>query len=128
MAAYADASALVKLVLPEPESDAMLRVAGDGPVLTSVIGRIELERAVRRMEEFDEARLAAVLAGVEILPVHVAISAIAGSLSPSNLRTLDAIHLASAIAMRDDLTAFYCYDERLADAAREHGLPVVAPR
>lgn len=56
-----------------------------------------------------------------------AIARAAGDLAPFSLRTLDAIHLASALARGPELDAFLTYDDRLAEAARSLGLPVVRP-
>lgn len=125
--AYVDASALVKLALDEPESPAMLRwyVESD-QVLSSRIGLIETRRATRR-HVFDEAQLEVVLRSVLVLEVDAATAKRAAEVGPTELRTLDAIHLASALAIGADLDAFVTYDDRLADAARALGLPVVRP-
>ena len=60
-------------------------------------------------------------------PSTLEIAARAAALNPATLRTLDAIHLATALELRDELTAFVCYDDRLSAAARDLGMPVVAP-
>ena len=127
--AYLDTSALVKLVRSEPESDA-LRASLETVEhrLTSMVGRIELERAARRLPaEGVEERLATTLEPLEILPLHVANAAIAGAVTPRSLRSLDAIHLATLLEVAAGIDAFYCYDLQLADAARAHGINVVAP-
>ena len=61
---------------------------------------------------------------IELSP---AISIVAASLQPVVLRTLDAIHVASALALGSELDAFVTYDDRMAEAARAIGLPVVRP-
>lgn len=125
---YLDASALVKLVLRERETHALESAIRDAAVCyTNVIGRIELERAVRRESLDEEGHLESVVARTEQVPLNVAIVAAAGVLPPRSLRSLDAIHLATLLAMRDEVDAFYCYDQRLADAAREHGIDVRSP-
>lgn len=124
---YLDASALVKLVLPELESVELRAALQGGPIMTSAVGRIEIVRACRRYDVFDPEIVSATLAATTILPFNVAIQAASAAVGPAQLRTLDAIHLATMLAARDDIDAFYCYDHRLADAAREHGIEVRAP-
>jgi uncharacterized protein len=68
------------------------------------------------------------LSMVALLPVDDAVLDVAGDLPPSGLRSLDAIHLATAISLGDDLGAFLAYDERLRQAALGHGLAVLDPR
>ena len=124
---YADASALVKLVVEEPESRAMNRWFVEARrVTTSRIGVIETTRAASRREH-DPVHREHVLDGVEVFEVDRVIGALAATLEPPHLRTLDAIHLATALALRPELDAFVTYDDRLADAARALGLPVVRP-
>jgi predicted nucleic acid-binding protein len=127
--AYADASALVKLGLHEAESDAFVAaVAGHDGLLTSVVGRIEFERAIRRASLADGERIIVdALENVEAVPVHVAISGLAGAIRPPRLRTLDAIHLATMLCLQEDLDVAFIYDERLAAAARAYGIDVRAP-
>src|SRR5690606_4974804 len=93
---YLDASALVKLVVREPESGALRRALLGGAALhTSIVGRIELERAARRSPVFEQQLVLALLATLEVLPLHVANAASAAAVLPAGLRTLDAIHLAT---------------------------------
>ena len=73
------------------------------------------------------AGIPAVMASVVVLPFDSRIATRAAAVGPASLRTLDAIHLASAVELGDELTAFVSYDERLLAAARDLGLPVVAP-
>ncbi len=127
--AYLDASALVKLVITEPESGALRASLEHVDVrVTSLLGRIEFERAARKYdEEGIEIRVSSTLAPLDILPLHAANAALAAVIAPAALRTLDAIHLATLLEISDEVDRFYCYDERLADAARDHGINVVAP-
>lgn len=124
---YLDASALVKLVLPEPQSQALLSELGhwQGHV-TSVIGAIETRRAASRAGAA-LARVDAILDRVSRLALGAGVQELASRLRPQELRTLDAIHLASAVSLEDDLGALACYDDRLAAAAALEGIRVVAP-
>ena len=125
--AYADASALVKLILPESDSAAMHRWYVEAErLITSRAGIIETERATRR-RAYDEDQKNLILRDVEILEVDADIGRVAASIEPPTVRTLDSIHVASALALGSELDAFVTYDDRLADAARAAGLPVVRP-
>jgi predicted nucleic acid-binding protein len=124
--AYADASALVKLILLEAESGAVHRWFTEAPrIATSRVGVVETIRASSRRIH-DVAHRDRVLEEVEIIDLGPAIATAAALHSPL-LRTLDAIHLATAMALMPDLDAFVTYDDRLAEAARAIGLPVVRP-
>lgn len=128
--AYLDASALVKLALPEAETRELLRFVGEWPErVTSALAAVEVVRAVRRSSRETLARHRAeqVLAAVYLLAVDDPLLDRAAHLEPATLRTLDALHLASALALGDDLGSFVVYDERLAAAARTFGLPVASP-
>ena len=124
---YVDASALVKLVILEPGSEAMLRWYIESErVVTSRVGLVETGRAARRRDH-DAIRLGRVLGSIEIIECDATIGERAAALPPATVRTLDAIHVASALELGSALDAFVTYDERLADAARMAGLPVVTP-
>ncbi|HUG31010.1 MAG TPA: type II toxin-antitoxin system VapC family toxin [Candidatus Limnocylindria bacterium] len=125
--AYADASALVKLIHIEPESGAFHHwyVAAER-VATSRVGVVEVDRAARRRTH-DAERRSYVLRNVDVIELGAAIGAAAGVVVPPALRTIDSIHIASALALGSELDAFVTYDDRLADAARSVGLPVVRP-
>lgn len=125
--AYLDASALVKLVIEEPESPALNRWYVEAErLVTSRIGVIETTRASAR-RDFEVAHRDRILSDMEVVEVLPAIASVAATLEPASLRTLDAIHLATALALVPDLDAFVTYDDRLAEAARAIGLPVVRP-
>ena len=118
---------MTKLALDEPASGAMRRWYVEATsVFCSRIGIVETRRAVARREH-DPAQLEIVLRSVEVIELDAAISRQAGTIGPSSLRTLDAIHLATAMQLGGDLGAFVTYDDRLASAARSIGLPVVKP-
>jgi hypothetical protein len=75
----------------------------------------------------DAPRTDLLLADVELVALSETLLEPAGRLPDPHLRTLDGIHLATALLIRDDIESLLAYDDRLAQAAREHGLPVVAP-
>jgi len=125
--AYVDASALAKLILDEPGSDAMRRWYVESErAVTSRVGVVEAYRAAARRPH-DPAHLDLILRSIEIVEFDAAIAKSAVSVGPPALKTLDAIHLASALAMLNELDAFVTYDNRLAEAGRAIGLPVIAP-
>jgi uncharacterized protein len=82
---------------------------------------------VARVPEAAGAQTSEALARLEIVELTAAIAHRAAGLQPARLRTLDAIHLASAVTLSDEIEAFVTYDARLADAARAVGLRVAAP-
>jgi len=125
--AYVDASAIVKLVLHEPETGPMVSWYAEADrAATSVLGVIETQRAVARRGH-DALHLRSVIAALVTLDLDGQIARLASTIQPSSLRTLDAIHLATAMTLGAELDAFVTYDDRLAAAAREIGLPVVRP-
>jgi predicted nucleic acid-binding protein len=126
---YFDTSALAKLVLTESETPrlvAWLDERGGVPRVSSSLARVELMRAVRA--EGDVAIRTATLLLVELdeMPVTTDLLDAAGALALP-LRSLDAIHLASALRIRAHLDAFVAYDKRLLTAADDMGLPVASP-
>jgi predicted nucleic acid-binding protein len=124
--AYLDASALVKLALKESESAAVQSFIDQmDEVLTSRIGIIETRRAVTRSVGSDTAADVP-LSSVAAIELDAPIAATAALLGPAALRTLDAIHIATALTLYH-LDAFVTYDDRLADAAQSLGLPVASP-
>lgn len=130
MAHYIDTSALAKLVTAEAESDALHDwIQKDDPTLVaSDLARTELMRAVRRVSPERAPLVRAVLDSLVLLKASSAIFESAGRLDPVGLRSLDALHLASALELGDDLESFVTYDDRLAEAARLQGLSVLTPR
>ncbi|MBW8060580.1 MAG: type II toxin-antitoxin system VapC family toxin [Solirubrobacterales bacterium] len=131
---YADASALVKLVREEPESDALRAYLADADLVSSELVLTEIPRAVRRaVAQEPELPLDRLLerAGqlIDVLalrPLDRGLLAGAGALAEPALRALDAIHVASAVDL-DPIEAFVTYDERQAAAARLAGLRTMAP-
>ncbi len=129
MACYLDTSALVKLVVEEPETQPLrtwLAAAERSPVSCD-LARTELLRAVRRAAPDHVLQAREVLEAITLVALSTAIFEQAGRLDPPLLRTLDALHLASALDLGDDLELIVTYDERLAQAARAHGLTTIAP-
>ena len=125
--AYVDASALVKLVVVETESLQMLHWYVESErVITSRVGIVETRRAADR-HPHDPDELRSLLTSVEVIELDQRVADRAASVGPMLLRALDAIHLATALELRESLGAFVTYDDRLADAARAVGLPVVRP-
>ena len=125
-----DSSALVKLVLDEPESAALetwLSSRAPLSVTASDLVRVEVVRAVARADSAGVPRARTLLAGVDLVPVSRDLLDVAADLGPPSLRSLDALHLATALSLGSALDAFVVYDERLAQAATQAGLPVVAP-
>ncbi len=129
MAFYLDTSALVKLVVAEPET-AALRLwieSADRDLVASDLARTELMRAVRRVVP-DRALLAReVLESVILVEVTTAVFEEAGRLQPADLRSLDAVHLATALCLGDDLEGLVTYDQRLVEGALANGIEPIAP-
>ena len=129
MAYYLDTSAALKLVVAEDETTALaawLEQHGD-EVVSSDLLRTELLRATRRGAPQAMPRARAVLDAVTLLTLPTSSFERAADLAPELLRSLDAIHLAAALELGDDLDGMVTYDDRLADAARLHAISVVAP-
>jgi predicted nucleic acid-binding protein len=128
---YLDASAIVKLVVLEPESAALFAWLGARPArVSSAIARVEVSRAVRRAFPSETAtarRAGELLDRLALVPIDRHILETAGQLGPSELRSLDAIHLATALSLGDDLSGLVTYDARLAAAATRSGFEVWAP-
>jgi hypothetical protein len=128
--AYLDSSALLKLVLPERESAAIREELARWPDwVSSWLSAIECKRALRRARgnARERARLDHVLATCTLLRVDESSLRLAETIGSSELRSLDAIHLACALSIGDYPDAFVTYDGRLASAAREIGLNVLSP-
>jgi predicted nucleic acid-binding protein len=125
-----DTSALVKLVVAEDETPALRAwiAAADAPLVACDLARAELMRAVRRAAPDRVVQARAVLDAVTMLTVATATFETAGRLDPAITRTFDALHLAAALELGDDLAAVVTYDARMADAAQAHGVAVLAPR
>ena len=124
---YLDTSAAVKLLLREEESLAIRAYVSDQDWASSALLRTELVRAVVRIDPSVVPRALDLLLQPRLLAIEARILDTAARLSPPSVRSLDAIHLASALEFRDELTAFVAYDDRLLAAASALGMPVVSP-
>jgi len=129
-AVYLDSSAFVKLAVEEPETRALRAFLAerDGRRVSSALLRTESLRAVRQLGGDVLSTIREGLRRVDLVAIDDRILDAAGTLEPRVLRTLDAIHLATALAVGDDLESVVTYDERMAEGARLLGLPTAAPR
>jgi hypothetical protein len=126
---YLDSSAIVKLAVREPESLALRRyLRRRRPLVSTALARTEVLRAL--LPAGDEAlmRGRAVLQRIDLIRVNDRILNAAGVLRPPELRSLDAIHLATAQELGDQLRALVTYDDRMVTAARQLGYKIVQPR
>lgn len=94
--------------------------------MSSTLLAVEAIRACARYGGAYAHRARAWLEGIALLALDDPVLDDATSLEPPALRSLDALHLATALSIRDDLGAFFTFDKRLAEAASQHGLPVVS--
>jgi predicted nucleic acid-binding protein len=127
---YLDAAAVVKLVHAEPETTALrtwLDERADTAWISSVLVEVESFRALARYAPSAVSLLPAVLDQIDLIGLTPRIRVLAQAVEPVTVRSLGAIHLATARHGRSDLTSFVTYDRRLLDAARVAGLPVSAP-
>ena len=127
---YLDSSAVMKLVRREAETAALgawLEVHAEDAVVSSELGRVEVLRAARRVGDLVAAEARAVVDELDLVPLDRAVQDVACDIGDPLLRSLDALHLASALLLGTALTAFITYDHRLATAARAAGLVVAAP-
>ena len=129
VAHYLDTSALVKLVVSEAETAALRAWMGETertPVSCD-LARTELLRVVRRAAPDRVVQARAVLDSITLIEVTTSVFEEAGRLDPTVLRSLDAVHLAAALSLGDDLDGIITYDERFAEAAQSNGVPVTSP-
>ena len=127
-ATYLDSSALVKLAVREPESAALRRyLRRRRPLIASALARTEVARALLSLGPDAVRRGHDVLTRVDMVRINDRVLDAAGLLAPADLRSLDAIHLASAEQLGPDLRAFVTYDERQAAAAGGRGFRVIRP-
>ncbi|WP_341358414.1 PIN domain-containing protein [Georgenia sp. M64] len=127
---YLDSSAVMKLVRREAETAGILewlQLHRDLPAVTSELGRVEVLRAARRAGANALAEARAVVGDLDLISLDRAVQDVACDVGEPSLRTLDALHLASALLLGEALTVLVTYDHRLADAARAAGLVVASP-
>jgi predicted nucleic acid-binding protein len=127
---YLDSSALVKLAVAEPESAALnsyLAKRTGQSLVSSTLHRAEVLRAIWQAEPGALPRAQKIIRRISLVSLTHDLLDNAATLPPGGLGTTAAIHLASALAIKRDLTAFVCYDRQLLDAAEAAGLPVASP-
>lgn len=127
---YLDSSALFKLVWDEVETDELHRwldARPDVPLISSALGKVELLRGCRRYDDTTLSEAHSVLEYVNVIPIRTSVVQTACEVGASKLRSLDAIHLASALSIRAEISALCAYDPRLYSAAASAGLPTCAP-
>jgi uncharacterized protein len=128
-ATYLDSSAIVKLIVAEPESAALRRyLRRRRPLVSSALARTEALRALLLEGERAVRQGRAVLNRLDLVWVSDHILDAAGALLPLSIRPLDAIHLASAQRLGRDLGRIVTYDERMIDVARVLGIKTMSPK
>lgn len=125
---YLDSSAIVKLAILEPESVALRRyLARRQPLVSSALARTEVARALMPSGRAAVARGEEVMRRIQLLRINDRVLSEAGRLEPPELRSLDAIHLASARELGKSIRQIVTYDDRMGEAAQTLGWTVVAP-
>jgi predicted nucleic acid-binding protein len=127
---YLDSAAVVKLVHAEGESPALrawLDERAETAWISSVLTEIESFRALARYAPDAVSRLPAVLDLIDLIGLDPPVRILAQTAWPATVRSLDAIHLGTALHTRRTLTSFVTYDKRLLEAARTAGLPADSP-
>jgi len=126
---YLDSSAIVKLVIAEPESGALRRyLRRRRPLISSALARTEVLRAVLAEGDQGVRRARDTLTRLDLVRLNDRVLDAAGALLPAELRSLDAIHLATARELGSDLAHVVTYDDRMLNAARMLGLPTATPQ
>ncbi len=126
---YLDSSALVKLVVREAETLPLRAFLQDHPFrVSSRIAEVEVIRAVARARPAAVPAARALMRRVGLIEMDVAVLREAARLKPADLRTLDAIHVASALSLAEDIDVVVAYDARLGSALASAGIEVTAPR
>ena len=124
---YLDSSAIVKLVIREPETSELVKVVREEPTpVASALAVTEVTRAIVRSGG-SQRRADPIVRGLGLVPIDEGILRSAAQLRPTSLRALDAIHLATALSLGHHVSRFVTYDERLGGAASVAGLDVIAP-
>jgi len=129
VATYLDSSAIVKLAIREPESTALRRyLRRRQPLVSSALARTEVLRALLPAGDEAVARGRSVLQRLDLVRVNDRVLNAAAVLRPPELRSLDAIHLATAQQLGHELTALVTYDDRMVIAAKQLGYRIARPR
>lgn len=126
---YLDTSAFLKLVVEESSSKQMRvwHASHTGQVVSSELMRIEALRTARRLEGSFLAATRQALRAVHFIALSRSVCDLAAEIGPEDIRSLDAIHLASALLLGDELQGIVTYDSRLASAAEAAGLQIMQP-
>lgn len=127
---YFDSSALLKLLFEERESAQLehwVSVQADIPAVSSELAKVEVIRAVRRLDPQVLPAARRLVAQLDLVPLTSDLIESAGDVGSDLLRSLAAIHLASALSLGSALTAFVAYDARLTTAAQAADLPTAQP-
>lgn len=118
----------MKLVLNETESPALAGALGEWPErVSSAVARTEVLRAVRLGAPDELARARQLIASLSLVAASNGLLDSAGHLDPPGLRSLDAVHVATAASLGEDLGALITYDRRMLAAGETAGLPMLSP-
>ena len=124
---YIDSSAIIKLIKPEKESAALIKKLPSS-LITSRVSRVEVARTIIRHEPDLLDTTYDVLADIQMVPVEDAIITIAENLPQHiDLRSLDSLHMASALAIKNILKGIITYDKEMAEAAKALGFTTLSP-
>ncbi|HST66204.1 MAG TPA: type II toxin-antitoxin system VapC family toxin [Mycobacteriales bacterium] len=127
---YLDTSALLKTIFAEAHTSALKTFIGENDAqgfVSSVLLTVEMRRAVNRVDSRQLPKADLELSRVTLVELSDAVIEMAGRFPDPHLRTLDAIHLATARLVREELTAVISYDKRMITVAHSEGLPVLSP-
>lgn len=124
---YIDSSAILKLIKPEKESAALIKKLPSA-LIASRISRVEVTRTIIRYEPDLLDSTYDVLADIQMVPVEDSIITIAENLPQFiNLRSLDSLHIASALAIKNVLKGIITYDKEMVIAANALGFKTLSP-
>lgn len=127
-ATYLDSSAIVKLVVRETETDALLRYLAVREVrVSSAIAKTEVRRALLLAGDEAQQRGVVVLETIELVAVTDEVLDAAAQILPPTVRSLDAIHIATATLLKGDIETLVTYDRRMLDGAIRSGLDAFSP-
>ena len=127
MSWYADSSAILKLLIVEKESAALTNFI-DFTIKSSVLTRVEIIRVLHKIapEKIDRAQI--ILAGIDLTPLNPAILSMAENFAPSiTLKSLDALHIATAIFLDKSVEGVITYDKAMIKNAKELRIKVASP-
>lgn len=127
MSWYLDSSAILKLIFKESESSALIHVLGESPTSSS-LARLEVIRVVQRTNSNELQTARNILEKFLFIPINESVIRIAENFSDATtLRSLDAIHIASALLVQSSIKGLITYDTNMALAAEEFGLKIISP-